>query len=47
MEEKLKEVYYDLKHSAGYASIRKLSKATGINEKKAKEWLKAQPNYTP
>ena len=46
MEKKLKEVYYDLKHPAGYVSIRKLSKATGINEKKVKEWLIAQSMYT-
>ena len=45
MKENLK-VYYDLKHPVGYASIRKLFKATGINEKKVKEWLKAQPTYT-
>ena len=45
MEKKLNEMYYDLKHLADYASIRKPSKATGIN-KKSKEWFIAQPAYT-
>ena len=35
-------MHYDLKHSADYTAIRKLPKATGMNEKKVKEWLKAQ-----
>ena len=46
MEERLKTVYYDPKHPAGYASIQKLAKATGISEKKVKAWLKKQPTYT-
>lgn len=46
MDEKLKKVYYDLKHPAGYASARKLAKATGINEKTVKAWLKKQSTYT-
>lgn len=46
MEEKLKRVYYDLKHPASFASIQKLSKATGVSKKKVKVWLKTQPTYT-
>lgn len=46
MEAKLKEVYYNPKHPAGYASIQKLSKATGVGVKKVKAWLKKQPAYT-
>ena len=46
MERKLKEVYYSASHPAGYSSVRKLSKATGISEKKVKAWLKKQPAYT-
>ena len=46
MDEKLRKVYYDLKHPAGYASARKLAKATGISEKNVKSWLKKQTTYT-
>ena len=46
MEDTLKTVYYDPKHPAGFASIQKLAKATGISEKKVKSWLKKQPTYT-
>ncbi|MEL7196320.1 MAG: DDE-type integrase/transposase/recombinase [Bacteroidota bacterium] len=46
MEERLKSVYYDPKHPAGFASIQKLAKATGISQRKVKTWLKEQPTYT-
>ena len=46
MSRKLKEVYYNPKHPAGFASIQKLSKATGVSVKKVKSWLKEQPTYT-
>jgi len=46
MEERLKRVYYDLKHPASFASIKKLSEATRISQKKVKAWLKSQPTYT-
>ena len=46
MEEILKTVYYNPKHPAGYASIQKLAKATGVSVKKVKTWLKEQPTYT-
>ena len=42
----LKKVYYNPKHPAGFASIQKLAKATGVSEKKVKNWLKEQPTYT-
>ena len=42
----LKKVYYDPKHPAGFASIQKLVKATGVSVKKVKSWLKEQPTYT-
>lgn len=46
MEERLKTVYYDPKHPAGFASIQKLAKATGVSVRKVKAWLKEQPTYT-
>ena len=46
MDEKLRKVYYDLKHPAGYASVQKLSQATGLSQKTVKIWLKKQPTYT-
>ena len=42
----LKEIYYNPKHSAGYSSIEKLSKASGLSKSKVKTWLKSQPTYT-
>ena len=42
----LKDVYYNPNHPAGFASIQKLAKATGVSEKKVKAWLKEQPTYT-
>ena len=42
----LKNVYYNPKHPAGFASIQKLAKATGMSVKKVKSWLKEQPTYT-
>ena len=44
--DRLKEIYYNPEHSAGYASINKLVKASGLSEKQVKTWLKAQPTYT-
>ena len=46
MNDMLKKIYYDPKHVAGLSSIKKLSEASGVNTKKVKEWLKAQPTYT-
>ena len=46
MDEKLRKVYYDLKHPAGYASIQKLVKATGYSPRSVKTWLKKQSTYT-
>jgi len=46
MSNLLKQVYYNQKHPAGFASIQKLAKATGVSQKKVKSWLKEQPTYT-
>lgn len=46
MEKKLEKVYYDPQHPASFASIAKLSKATGIGKKKVETWLMRQPTYT-
>ena len=46
MNDLLKTIYYDSKHSAGFASIKKLAEASNQPEKEVKAWLKAQPTYT-
>ena len=46
MTDVLQAIYYDPKHPAGYASIAKLVKASGLTEKQVKAWLRAQPTYT-
>ena len=46
MSQRLRDVYYDMKHPAGFASIKKLAKATGQSQKKVKDWMKAQSTYT-
>lgn len=46
MEQKLKEIYYNPKHPAGFSSVAKLAKASGYSKVKVKTWLKAQPSYT-
>ena len=46
MEQKLKSIYYNPEHPAGFASIDKLVKASGYSRAKVKAWLKAQPTYT-
>ena len=46
MNDRLKALYYDPKHPAGFASITKLSKESGVNPKKVRKWLEAQPTYT-
>ena len=46
MNEQLKAIYYDPKHPAGFASVAKLSKASGVDSKQVKEWLSEQPTYT-
>ena len=46
MHDRLKSIYYDVKHPAGFSSIKKLSDVSGDPIKKVKEWLKAQPTYT-
>ena len=46
MNERLKAIYYDPKHPAGFASVAKLTKESGVKTKKVKEWLTEQPTYT-
>ena len=46
MDERLKAIYYDVKHPAGFSSIRKLVEASGFTSKQVKNWLKAQRTYT-
>ena len=46
MEAELKSIYYNPQHHAGFASVKKLSKASGYSQKDVKEWLKGQPTYT-
>ena len=45
-DELLKSIYYDVKHPAGFASIKKLSKASGLQHSQVKQWLKGQATYT-
>lgn len=45
-KKKLSDVYYDIKHPAGFASVTKLAKATGLSRKVVKAWFKEQPSYT-
>jgi transposase InsO family protein len=44
--ERLKSIYYDVKHPAGFASIKKLSKASDLPQSQVKRWLKGQATYT-
>ena len=46
MTDILHDLYYDQKHPAGYASVRKLAKASGLSESKVKAWLRGQRTYT-
>ena len=46
MNELLKTIYFNPKNPNGLSSIHKLSKSSGVSEKKVKEWLKSQPTYT-
>ena len=46
MTKSLSDVYYDIQHPAGFASVRKLAKATGLGKAEVEAWLKKQPGYT-
>ena len=46
MTDVLQQIYYDPKHEAGYASIDKLMKASGLPRQQVLQWLRAQPTYT-
>lgn len=42
----LQEVYFNAGHPAGFGSVEKLMKATGISRKKVLAWLRKQRTYT-
>lgn len=42
----LKQIYYNPKNSAGFASVDKLTKASGLDKQEVKTWLQKQPTYT-
>ena len=46
MNEILSAIYYDPKHPAGFASVKKLVRASGISQKNVEAWLRKQPTYT-
>ena len=46
MTDVLQAIYYDPKHAAGFASVKKLATASGLSEARVKAWLRAQPTYT-
>lgn len=46
MDNRLRSIYYNPNNAAGFSSIDKLVKASGISKKKVKEWLKKQATYT-
>ena len=46
MNDKLKAIYYDPNHPAGFGSVSKLAKVSGFSQKKVKEWLQKQSTYT-
>jgi transposase InsO family protein len=48
MEERLKNIYYDVKHPAGFSNVKKLWEATNAKYSKAaiNKWLSAQDTYS-
>jgi len=46
MDAKLKAIYYDPTHPAGFGSVAKLSAASGVSLKNVKTWLQGQATYT-
>jgi transcription antitermination factor NusG len=46
MDDRLKEIYYNPKHPAGFASVTKLVKESGYSREKVKKWLEKQSTYT-
>lgn len=42
----LKNIYYNFEHPASYGGVAKLSKASGVSQKKTKEWLMTQDTYS-
>ena len=46
MDEKLRKIYYNVNHPAGFSSVQKLAKATGLSQKTVNAWLQKQATYT-
>lgn len=46
MNETLHGIYYNVKHPAGFSSVKKLSKASGYSVAEVKRWLQKQSSYT-
>ena len=46
MESELKSIYYNPRHSASFASVKKLSDASGYSQARVKKWLQSQPTFT-
>lgn len=44
--ERLKKIYYDPKHPAGYSTTPKLAQVTGIPRAKVEQWMRSQPTRT-
>jgi len=42
----LRNIYYDIEHPASYGGVVKLSKASGVSQKKTREWLMGEDTYT-
>jgi len=46
VDEKLANIYYDVTNPAGFSSVKKLAKASGVSFDETKKWLTAQEPYT-
>ena len=42
----MEQIYYDVKHPAGFSSVDKLADAAGVTREKAKEFLQTSDTYT-
>lgn len=45
-EQRLKKIYYDAKHPAGYSSVQKLTQASRVPKARVEAWLRSQPTAT-
>ena len=46
MTDILHDIYYDVRNPGGFASVKKLSEASGLSQRDVKAWLKGQDTYT-